>query len=276
VTPNQSRERQQRLKSTAPVVEPSTHRSRVVCLEINLAPCCINGRIAPRSYRRCLFLYNLSSIAAVASLRASALSQTIELVSLETAPFSATRHSHEQAPHPASPSTTTARRRTTTQSISQSVPHADTAGSGSRDHEEKNTRLLKPVLPGQEYKRKLPVASRPHILWAKAVELRNSAAPYYDPVNMKFSHSIQFNAIPDWSSHYIAYDNLKKLYVTPLITCDLPLEMPTDDSVLGNTESIVWRNKYIIPTPMPLRIPSPPLFWTNRLILTPSFGTRST
>ncbi|OKL59332.1 putative transporter [Talaromyces atroroseus] len=28
---------------------------------------------------------------------------------------------------------------------------------------------------------------------------------------MKFSHSIQFNAIPDWSAHYIAYDNLKKL-----------------------------------------------------------------
>jgi tryptophan synthase/phosphate transporter len=30
---------------------------------------------------------------------------------------------------------------------------------------------------------------------------------------MKFSHSIQFNAVPDWSSHYIAYSNLKKLYV---------------------------------------------------------------
>lgn len=29
---------------------------------------------------------------------------------------------------------------------------------------------------------------------------------------MKFSHSIQFNAVPDWSSHYIAYSNLKKLY----------------------------------------------------------------
>ena len=30
---------------------------------------------------------------------------------------------------------------------------------------------------------------------------------------MKFSHSIQFNAVPDWSTHYIAYSNLKKLYV---------------------------------------------------------------
>ncbi|KAI9804644.1 MAG: low-affinity phosphate transporter [Piccolia ochrophora] len=28
---------------------------------------------------------------------------------------------------------------------------------------------------------------------------------------MKFSHSIQFNAVPDWSGHYINYSNLKKL-----------------------------------------------------------------
>ena len=28
---------------------------------------------------------------------------------------------------------------------------------------------------------------------------------------MKFSHSIQFNAVPDWSSKYISYSNLKKL-----------------------------------------------------------------
>jgi SPX domain len=33
---------------------------------------------------------------------------------------------------------------------------------------------------------------------------------------MKFSHSIQFNAVPDWSSQYIAYSNLKKLYVETL------------------------------------------------------------
>lgn len=30
---------------------------------------------------------------------------------------------------------------------------------------------------------------------------------------MKFSHSIQFNAVPDWSSNYISYSNLKKLCV---------------------------------------------------------------
>lgn len=32
--------------------------------------------------------------------------------------------------------------------------------------------------------------------------------------DMKFSHSIQFNAVPDWSSHYISYSNLKKLIYT--------------------------------------------------------------
>lgn len=32
-----------------------------------------------------------------------------------------------------------------------------------------------------------------------------------DEDEMKFSHSIQFNAVPDWSSHYISYSNLKKL-----------------------------------------------------------------
>ncbi|KAJ5121942.1 transporter [Penicillium atrosanguineum] len=31
---------------------------------------------------------------------------------------------------------------------------------------------------------------------------------------MKFSHSIQFNAVPEWSSNYIAYSNLKKLIYT--------------------------------------------------------------
>ena len=32
--------------------------------------------------------------------------------------------------------------------------------------------------------------------------------------DMKFSHSIQFNAVPDWSSNYISYSNLKKLIYT--------------------------------------------------------------
>lgn len=32
-----------------------------------------------------------------------------------------------------------------------------------------------------------------------------------DSSNMKFSHSLQFNAVPEWSSKYIAYSHLKKL-----------------------------------------------------------------
>lgn len=32
--------------------------------------------------------------------------------------------------------------------------------------------------------------------------------------DMKFSHSVQFNAVPDWASNYIAYSNLKKSIYT--------------------------------------------------------------
>ncbi|RDA92715.1 hypothetical protein CP533_1403 [Ophiocordyceps camponoti-saundersi (nom. inval.)] len=46
---------------------------------------------------------------------------------------------------------------------------------------------------------------------------------------MKFSHSIQFNAVPDWSSHYIAYSNLKKLIYH--------LEKTAHQSRSGDTES---------------------------------------
>ncbi|KAI9791855.1 MAG: low-affinity phosphate transporter [Peltula sp. TS41687] len=35
-----------------------------------------------------------------------------------------------------------------------------------------------------------------------------------EKAEMKFSHSIQFNAVPDWSNYYIAYSNLKKLIYT--------------------------------------------------------------
>ncbi|PNY26005.1 Leptomycin B resistance protein [Tolypocladium capitatum] len=46
---------------------------------------------------------------------------------------------------------------------------------------------------------------------------------------MKFSHSIQFNAVPDWSSHYIAYSNLKKLIYY--------LEKSVHQSRAGDSES---------------------------------------
>ena len=48
---------------------------------------------------------------------------------------------------------------------------------------------------------------------------------------MKFSHSIQFNAVPDWSSHYISYSNLKKLSVDCLgnVSSSLILASIADD-----------------------------------------------
>ncbi|KAJ5400841.1 hypothetical protein N7465_011330 [Penicillium sp. CMV-2018d] len=55
--------------------------------------------------------------------------------------------------------------------------------------------------------------------WAEALRRRahNASHGNVDPeskAKMKFSHSIQFNAVPDWSSNYIAYSNLKKLIYT--------------------------------------------------------------
>lgn len=54
--------------------------------------------------------------------------------------------------------------------------------------------------------------------WAEALRRRahrfSRAQAGRDPeptAKMKFSHSIQFNAVPDWSANYIAYSNLKKL-----------------------------------------------------------------
>ncbi|SPO05617.1 related to multidrug resistance protein [Cephalotrichum gorgonifer] len=46
---------------------------------------------------------------------------------------------------------------------------------------------------------------------------------------MKFSHSIQFNAVPDWSSEYLAYSNLKKLIYQ--------LEKTVHDAAAGDAES---------------------------------------
>ncbi|KAJ5601264.1 hypothetical protein N7510_010798 [Penicillium lagena] len=49
--------------------------------------------------------------------------------------------------------------------------------------------------------------------WAEALRrrARNPIVEQEPTAEMKFSHSIQFNAVPDWSSNYIAYSNLKKL-----------------------------------------------------------------
>ncbi|KAJ5788592.1 Sodium/sulfate symporter [Penicillium paradoxum] len=55
--------------------------------------------------------------------------------------------------------------------------------------------------------------------WAEALQRRAHIASQgktdsgKEP-KMKFSHSVQFNAVPDWSANYIAYSNLKKLIYT--------------------------------------------------------------
>ncbi|KAJ6005414.1 hypothetical protein N7451_003358 [Penicillium sp. IBT 35674x] len=65
------------------------------------------------------------------------------------------------------------------------------------------------------------VRSTPLGFWSEALRSRaqkasqsNTALDPETADKMKFSHSIQFNAVPDWSSHYIAYSNLKKLIYT--------------------------------------------------------------
>ena len=62
---------------------------------------------------------------------------------------------------------------------------------------------------------------------------------------MKFSHSIQFNAVPDWSSHYIAYSNLKKLYApTPCSSyrASSQLLTPTDSCSIYQLEKTIHRS----------------------------------
>ena len=60
-----------------------------------------------------------------------------------------------------------------------------------------------------------PIPGPPSQLGSKHWSLarREKLLALLDGDDMKFSHSIQFNAVPDWSSHYIAYSNLKKLSV---------------------------------------------------------------
>lgn len=58
--------------------------------------------------------------------------------------------------------------------------------------------------------------------WKKRQEKRAAKAQQKrkeldDVFEMKFSHSIQFNAVPEWSGEYIAYSNLKKMCVYHLL-----------------------------------------------------------
>lgn len=155
-------------------------------------------------------------------------SQNIELVSLEAGTSSSpTRNTQTTRPltERVTPNTSsTPHRRTTTGINSGLVPHDDTASthSGSQDHEGTGLLQLHPegvdrAWQSQNLNYKSYFGRRPHILWAEALDKRHHGlekSPIrYDPASMKFSHSLQFNSVPDWSAYYIAYDNLKKLYV---------------------------------------------------------------
>jgi phosphate transporter len=164
------------------------------------------------------------SIFTARATNAAVASQNIELVSLEAGPSSSssrvtqTTQSFKERVLPNTSSTT--QRRTAIEINSGFVPHDDTASihSGSQDHEgtgllQSHSEDIKRVR-SQKLNEKSSTASRPRILWAEALDKRNRESPLrYDPANMKFSHSLQFNSVPDWSAYYIAYDNLKKLYV---------------------------------------------------------------
>jgi phosphate transporter len=64
-------------------------------------------------------------------------------------------------------------------------------------------------LPPPAYQYSIPTA-RPHPASKASLRRRAKVCQLLED-DMKFSHSIQFNAVPDWSSHYISYSNLKKL-----------------------------------------------------------------
>ncbi|EAW08300.1 LOW QUALITY PROTEIN: putative plasma membrane phosphate transporter Pho87 [Aspergillus clavatus NRRL 1] len=60
---------------------------------------------------------------------------------------------------------------------------------------------------GRVYPRQVSV-----VFWAEALRRRaQTREKRGGQGRMKFSHSLQFNAVPDWSAYYIAYSNLKKL-----------------------------------------------------------------
>ncbi|KAK1149322.1 low-affinity phosphate transporter [Aspergillus melleus] len=84
--------------------------------------------------------------------------------------------------------------------------------AGDRDPASITEKRVGPERGGDPHLRR--PSSRPLRLkyWVEALQnrsqyLRDSGLD----AKMKFSHSIQFNAVPEWSSYYIAYSNLKKV-----------------------------------------------------------------
>lgn len=152
-------------------------------------------------------------------------SQNIELVPLEAGPLPTSSSSTSPAGNRINRATrsfdgrvsqdTSSKRRTNSVTGPDFVPHDNTTRR-SRDNEG-TTGFSRQLQSGQLKHTPGLASQRPHRLFAKALAQRHRHSPnqshVFDPANMKFSHSLQFNSIPDWSAYYIAYDNLKKLYV---------------------------------------------------------------
>ncbi len=94
------------------------------------------------------------------------------------------------------------------------------APSDKYDHGRGHAHMIRPIvlerdielrtLPfGNDHRTDETRVSVPHQSKEKAERRLIELSPYEEA--MKFSHSIQFNAVPDWSSNYISYSNLKKL-----------------------------------------------------------------
>lgn len=79
---------------------------------------------------------------------------------------------------------------------------------------------------------------------------------------MKFSHSLQFNAVPEWSSKYIAYSHLKKIIYT------LQREKLYAD---GNIDTIIGGQVEDTGTPNDVDLESTPLLFKNNDIYVNTF-----
>ncbi|PYH93891.1 plasma membrane phosphate transporter Pho87 [Aspergillus ellipticus CBS 707.79] len=97
-----------------------------------------------------------------------------------------------------------------------------TPATSSHDPSSRATGLAQPTVPGSPDSPRLRTTDAPgshqHTrekparikYWIEALR-RRSHRHGSGSDKMKFSHSIQFNAVPDWSAYYLAYSNLKKL-----------------------------------------------------------------
>ena len=87
----------------------------------------------------------------------------------------------------------------------------DHASAALRAHAGSGDIELEPLHPGSAQEKEAQQCPRKQFPYSQAGHQQKRSQPTKEA--MKFSHSIQFNAVPDWSSHYINYSNLKKLWV---------------------------------------------------------------